>query len=199
MLEEADLFMQDSSSSFMIAVSKEMINLIQGGVYMTNRKMIRKLTAFALVLLLGLLAHSATAEHAQQGTQSDETAQENAVSAMKVSLPEATLHYAVREYDDGRAQWNLFFTQGASIGICKVNEENNTIRKVELYEMTDGMLTADKAMQMLEAEKGPLTVVELELDRERDSLVYEGEAEVDGKRYEFEMNALGRIIEWERD
>lgn len=37
------------------------------------------------------------------------------------------------------------------------------------------------------------------LDRDDGRLVYEGEAELDGRFYDFEMTAEGKIIEWERD
>ena len=41
--------------------------------------------------------------------------------------------------------------------------------------------------------------VDLGLDRDDGSLRYEGEAELDGKRYEFEMRVTGEIVEWDRD
>lgn len=124
---------------------------------------------------------------------------EKAIAAMKVSLPEAVVNYAVREYDDGRYEWDLFFTQGGQMGECEVLESSNEIRKVTLYEKPEGALTADEAMALLSQSKGALTILDLELDRDGGSLRYEGEAELGGKRYEFEMTAAGEIIEWERD
>lgn len=39
----------------------------------------------------------------------------------------------------------------------------------------------------------------LELDWEDGELIYEGEAELNGKRYEFEIRVTGEMLEWERD
>ena len=124
---------------------------------------------------------------------------ENALAAAKVSLPEAVIDYAVRERDDGRYEWDLFFTQGSQIGKCEVLESTNEIRKVTLYDKPQGALSAGEAMVLLAEKKGALEIVDLELDRDNGSLRYEGEAELSGKRYEFEMKITGEIVEWERD
>lgn len=144
------------------------------------------------VLLLMVIAHNALAE--------EFTAQkENAIAALKVSLPEAVVDFAVRERDDGRDEWDLFFTQGNQMGEAEVLESTNEIRKVTLYEKPEGALTAGEAMARLSQIKGNVVIIDLELDRDDGNLFYEGEAELDGKRYEFEMTAAGEIIEWERD
>ena len=81
----------------------------------------------------------------------------------------------------------------------KVLEDGNELRKVTLYEKPDGALTAAEAMEKLAASKGAVTVIDLDLDRDDGRLRYEGEAELDGKRYEFEMSVTGELLEWERD
>lgn len=124
---------------------------------------------------------------------------ENALAALKVSLPEAVVDYAVRERDDGRYEWDLFFTLGSQIGECEVLESSNEIRKVTLYEKPEGALNAGEAMAQLARLKGDVIIRDLELDKERGGLRYEGEAELDGKYYEFEIAEDGEIIEWERD
>ena len=78
------------------------------------------------VLLLVVAAHSVLAEESS-------AAKENAIAALKVSLPDAVVDYAVREYDDGRYEWDLFFTLGSQLGECEVLESSNEIRKVTLY------------------------------------------------------------------
>jgi len=83
--------------------------------------------------------------------------------------------------------------------MCKVLESSNEIRRVELFKKTGGVLNASEAMAKLAEKKGNVVVTELELDWDDGRLVYEGDAELDGKRYEFEMKADGGIIEWERD
>lgn len=152
----------------------------------------KKMFAMMLALVLFATAGAAMAEEF-------ETEKNNAMEAFEVSMPDATVDYAVRERDDGRWEWNLFFTQGEQIGMCKVLESSNEIRKVKLYEKVDGVLNAGEAVAKLAEKKGAVVVTELELDWDDGRLVYEGDAELDGKRYEFEMRATGEIIGWERD
>jgi len=152
----------------------------------------KKIFAMMLALALLMVAGAAMAEEF-------ETEKNNALAAFKVSLPDAAVDYTVRERDDGRYEWNIFFTQGSQIGMCKVREEGNEIRKVELFEKKDGVLNAGEAMAKLAEKKGAITVTDLELDWDDGRLTYEGDAQLDGKRYEFEMTATGEIIEWERD
>ena len=148
-----------------------------------------------LAAVLALAVHGAVAEAADPYA----VQRENAMAAMRVSLPEATLDYAVRERDDGRYVWNLFYTQGETFGVCRVDEEKNEISRVEIFAPEAGALKASEAMALLAQQKGALTVTELEIDRDGGSLRYEGEAELDGRRYEFEIGFDGEIIEWERD
>ena len=147
---------------------------------------------FALMMILSLSAMPAMAEEFARE-------KENALAALKVSMPNAVVDYAVRDRDDGRYEWDLFFEVGSQLGVCEVNESSNEIRKVSLYEKPEGALKASEAMALLAQKKGNITIVELELDREGKGLRSEGEAELDGKRYEFEMSIAGEIIEWERD
>lgn len=157
------------------------------------KKAAKKILMLALIMLVGLGTQEAIGESLNSAEL------EKPVAAMKVSMPDAELNYAVKEKDDGRYEWKLFFTQGTSLGVCKIREDTNEIRKVEMYDKGTDSLTADKAMELLIQEKGKLTVIELDLDWDDGRLCYEGEAELDGKRYEFEMTAAGKIVEWERD
>ena len=149
----------------------------------------------AIVMMVLVLLSGAVSAHAEEFV----TEKNNALAAAKVSLPEAVVDYAVRERDDGRYEWELFFTQGSQIGEVEVIESTNEIRKVTLYEKPEGALTASEAMALLAEKKGAIQIIDLELDRDGGSLRYEGEAELSGKRYEFEMRITGEIIEWERD
>lgn len=152
----------------------------------------KKMFAMMLTLALAMMASAAMAEEFAAEKQ-------KALDAAKVSLPDAVVDYAVRERDDGRYEWNLFFIQGEQIGVCKVLESTNEIRRVELFKKEAGVLTASEAVAKLIEKKGAVTVTDLELGWDDDRLVYEGDAQLDGKRYEFEMKATGEIIEWERD
>lgn len=152
----------------------------------------KKIFAMMLALALLTMAGAAMAEEF-------ETEKNNALAAFKVSMPDAVVDYTVRDRDDGRYEWDIFFTQGNQLGVCEVLESNNEIRKVKLYEKTEGALLASEAMAKLAEKKGAITVVNLDLERDDGRLVYEGDVQLDGKRYEFEMKITGEIIEWERD
>lgn len=160
------------------------------------KKMLRKdwvmvLMVIALVLIsCEVIAESADPYAAQR---------EAAIAAAKVSLPDAEIDYAVRERDDGRYEWNLFYTQGGQFGVCKVLEATNEIRRVELFTPPQGALKASEAMAKLAAEKGAMEITDLELDWDDGYLSYEGEALMNERRYEFEMDVDGSFIEWERD
>jgi len=131
---------------------------------------------------------------------SDYSAQlRQALSALEANTPGAVLNYAVREKDDGRWEWDLFFTLGGQLGQAEIRESDYSVRKVRLYDRPEGGLNAADAMAALAKAKGAMEIVDLELERDDGSLRYEGEATLDGKRYEFEMKVNGSIIEWERD
>ena len=149
---------------------------------------------FAMMLALALLTMAGAAMAEEFAAE-----KENALAAFKVSLPDAVVDYAVRERDDGRFEWELFFSQGTQLGVCKVLEENNEVRRVELFERPEGALNASEAMALLAEKKGAVVVTDLELDWDDGRLSYEGEAELDGKCYEFKMTVSGSIVEWERD
>ena len=152
----------------------------------------KRIAIVMMALLLVVAALSASAEEFA-------AEKENAIAAVKVSMPQAVVDYAVRERDDGRYEWDLFFTQDNQIGEVEVLESTNEISKVTLYEKPEGGLTAGEAMALLAEKKGAVTIIDLSLDRDDGRLRYEGEAELDGRRYEFEMTVTGEIVEWERD
>lgn len=123
-----------------------------------------------------------------------------AIAAVQTAMPDAVIDYAVRDRDDGRYEWNVFFKQSGVLGEAKVIEGGNEVRRVEMFNQSrEGSLTASEAMAKLSQEKGDMTVVDLELDWDDGRLSYEGEAEMNGKRYEFEITTEGVVIEWERD
>ena len=148
-----------------------------------------------LVIVLVLISCEVFAESADPYA-----AQREAVlAAMKVSLPEAEVDYIVRERDDGRYEWNIFYVQDGRFGVCKVLEATNEVRRVELFDPPAGALKASEAMAKLAQEKGAMEITDLELDWDDGYLTYEGDALMNGRRYEFEMDVDGSFIEWERD
>lgn len=158
---------------------------------------------FVLTAVIVLLASFALADDGlgvlTQPAAQPSSEQALAEAAVLAEFPNAVIQYSLLGYDDGRAEWSIFFTDDGFIGKCEVRADTYELRKHRSYEMEADTLTADKIVEQLLAVKGPLTLLDLELDRDDGRLQYEGDAELDGKRYEFEMNASGRIVEWERD
>ena len=162
---------------------------------------------FPILLILALLLSASfaladdglgvlTAAQPSAAPSAEETL---AVEAVLKEIPSAVIHHVIYDTDDRRPEWDVFFTDGPYIGECEVDAETYEVRKLRSYECKADALTADKAIEALNAAKGPLTVTELDLDRDDGELWYEGEALLDGRRYEFEMTVSGRIVEWERD
>ena len=157
----------------------------------------KKTLVSILAALLVILAVDAVFAEAAEPYAAERA---GAVAAVQAAMPGAAIDYAVRERDDGRYEWSVFFRQDGVLGEAKVLETGSELRKVELFNQSrESSLTASEAMAKLAQEKGEMTIVDLELDWDDGRLAYEGEAEMNGKRYEFEMTAEGRIIEWERD
>lgn len=153
--------------------------------------MMKKLTALMMVLML-VLSAGALAE--------TNITQQDAEAAVLAKIPQAQIGFTLLDRDDGRYEWEVYYMNGALLGVCEVDAQTGEILRTKEYDDTpQGALSADAAIALLAQTKGELTVVELDLDREGRQLRYEGEAELGGRRYEFEMTVEGRIVEWERD
>lgn len=159
------------------------------------------LSVLILLTLLMLPMHNTYAEEVLTPYYPSEHAAafEKAAVALQTHTPGAIVDYAVRERDDGEFEWKLFFTLNGQLGEAEILEEAFSVRRVRLYDMPEGSLTAFQTMNKLMQEKGILTIVDLELDNEKGRIYYEGEAMLDALRYEFEISVTGEIIEWERD
>lgn len=123
------------------------------------------------------------------------------VNAVKAALPDVTIDYICEEWDDGRTEWEVVYrTANGGLGSCTVRSSDYSVREIRSYDnIPAGTLTVEEALNVLGAEKGALTLIELDVDYDDGFLCYDGEAELDGKRYEFEITVDGRIIEWSRD
>ena len=180
------------------------VNAYSSNDDMTRRSAMKKFYwMLTLLAVFALGAHSALAEGADipKPQFPAEYAEEftKAEAALKAHTPGTVVDFAVRERDDGREEWDLFFVLGGQLGEGEVIESDYTVRNVRLYDMPEGGLSAAQAVRLLRKEKGDLQIVDLELDRDNGRLRYEGEATLDGKRYEFEISVEGELIEWERD
>jgi len=157
-----------------------------------------KKTLISVLLMLALLM--GVEEVLGEAADPFAVQREAAVAATIAAVPGAEIDYSVRDRDDGRYEWNVFFRQSGVLGMAKVIEGSSDVRKVELFNQSrDTSMTASEAMEKLARAKGEMTVVDLDLDWDDGRLAYEGEAELNGRRYEFEITADGVIVEWERD
>lgn len=161
----------------------------------------KSLWLWALALALFLPAQVIRAEGGTSGPVDPAYAAEyeQAVSALLAHTPGAVVDYALRERDDGRYEWDLFFMLDGQLGECEVTGEDFKVRAVSLRDLPEKALLPSEAMALLAKEKGAVRIVDLELDRDGGRIAYEGEAELDNKRYEFEISASGDRIKWERD
>ena len=157
----------------------------------------------ALLMILALPTPGAFADVASVVTveyPAEYTIQfEAASAALQLHSPGAEVDFAVRERDDGRDEWDLFFVLDGKLGVAEIVEADSTVRRVKLFDMPEGALPAAQAVAALRQANGDVQIVDLELDKDNGHLRYEGEAMLDGKRYEFEISSTGRILEWERD
>lgn len=156
-----------------------------------------------VLAVLTLAAHSAIAETAdvlEPQFPAEYAAEfEKAVAALQANTPGAAVDFAVRERDDGRGEWDLFFMLNGQLGVGEVIETDYRVRRVQLYDMPEGGMSTVQVVEALKKAKGELQIIDMELDRDGRRLGYEGEASLDGKRYEFKISVTGEIIEWERD
>ena len=156
----------------------------------------------SLVLSLLLLSCSAALADNDYLNRSSlpQNSQQTAEDAFKAHLPSAVLNYIILDHDDKRFEWEIYFSNNGSLGVCEIDAVSGAVLRTKEYpEVPAGSLTADAAVKALEDAKGKLTVLELDFERDDGHLRYEGEAELDGRFYEFEMTVEGRIVEWERD
>ena len=160
-----------------------------------------KMKFFALALSLMLMVTGAAmAENYYNGYMNlPEDSLEQAKAAVMAQLPQAVIDHAQLDYDDRRFEWDIFYTLDGMLGVCEVSAEDYKVIRTKEYPSPDNALVASKAIEALRQAKGNLTIVDIDLDRDDGRIVYEGEAELDGRFYEFEMTVDGQIIEWERD
>ena len=109
---------------------------------------------------------------------------------------------ALLERDDGQYEWKVFVRKGSEVSLYTVQAQSGAIYGVETYPQGEGVMSAEEAVAALKAAQGDVEVTELdlELNDNTHTLRYEGKAQSDGRRYEFEMDAAdGKLYEWERD
>ena len=84
--------------------------------------------------------------------QEEAYAQERAsvIAAVQAAAPGAVIDYVVRERDDGRIEWDVFFKQNGVLGQAEVFEDGLEVRKVEMFNQSrEDSLTASEAAAKL--------------------------------------------------
>jgi len=166
------------------------------------KKMFVLLTAILMLVSSAALADDGLGSLvAPNSSVSDIPADSAVVNAVKAELPDVTIDYILEEWDDGRTEWEVVYrTATGGLGSCTVRSGSYAVREIRTYEdVPAGTLSVEEALNVLRAEKGAFTLIELDVDYDDGFLCYDGEVELDGKRYEFEITVEGRIIEWSRD
>lgn len=131
---------------------------------------------------------------------------EQAEAALLALWPDASVYLTTLERDDGRSEYDVYFTTPAFSGRAELHASTGALLEAELNYVAEartaaqGSLTADEARALVLSLVQDGTIAEFETDREDGRKVYEGEVRSSSGRYEFVIDAeTGRVTEWERD
>ena len=123
-------------------------------------------------------------------------------------LPGCEVDYAYSCLDDGLNEWHAFCLLDGDMWRLTFTADNGDVIETEVIpgaadeEAATPMLSASGAIDALKAAKGNIAITDLDFDFDDDAgiMYYEGECTLDGKKYEFKINAYdGSIAEWELD
>lgn len=123
-------------------------------------------------------------------------------------LPGCEVDYAYSCLDDGLNEWHAFCLLDGDMWRLTFTADNGDIIETEVIPgaadeaAATPMLSASGAIDALKAAKGNIAITDLDFDFDDDTgiMYYEGECTLDGKKYEFKINAYdGSIAEWELD
>lgn len=123
-------------------------------------------------------------------------------------LPGCEVDYAYSCLDDGLNEWHAFCLLDGDMWRLTFTADNGDVIETEVIPgaadkaAATPMLSASGAIDALKAAKGNIAITDLDFDFDDDAgiMYYEGECTLDGKKYEFKINAYdGSIAEWELD
>ena len=123
-------------------------------------------------------------------------------------LPGCEVDYAYSCLDDGLNEWHAFCLLDGDMWRLTFTADNGDVIETEVIPgaaaeaAATPMLSASGAIDALKAAKGNIAITDLDFDFDDDTgiMYYEGECTLDGKKYEFKINAYdGSIAEWELD
>lgn len=128
---------------------------------------------------------------------------EAVAAAVEAAYPGAEIIRKDEQIDDGKHEIEVFIVTGELYGKLDLNAENGAIVDRELYVgqyAADGMMTEEAARAQITTLKPGAEIVKIELDEDDGRYFWEGDATLNGTRYEFSINATtGDMVEWERD
>lgn len=161
-----------------------------------------------------------------EGGASAKRSEAEAGAAVLALYPDAVIQSAVLEKEDQRYAYDIAFTTAEWNGMMLVNAETGVVMEYEVWTQDffdaqssatgegksdarsgatekgnakGGKESADVA-GIIAASHPSATVLQCELDDDDGVQVYEGDAKLDGKKYEFKINAqTGEIIKWKLD
>lgn len=123
-------------------------------------------------------------------------------------LPGCEVDYAYSCLDDGLNEWHAFCLLDGDMWRLTFTADNGDVIETEVIPgaadkaAVTPMLSASGAIDALKAAKGNIAITDLDFDFDDDVgiMYYEGECTLDGKKYEFKINAAtGDVAEWELD
>lgn len=102
--------------------------------------------------------------------------------------------------DGKRFSWRVFVVSGADVVEYELNAENGVLLETEVYYGAAEGLLPSALLAKLKADKGDITLTDVELELEGGVLVCSGDGTLGGTRYEFEMlTSDGTVREWKKD
>ena len=123
-------------------------------------------------------------------------------------LPGCEVDYAYSCLDDGLNEWHAFCLLDGDMWRLTFTADNGDVIETEVIPgaadkaAATPILSASGAIDALKAAKGNIAITDLDFDFDDDAgiMYYEGECTLDGKKYEFKINAAtGDVAEWELD
>ncbi|MBQ8655380.1 MAG: hypothetical protein IJ507_10655 [Clostridia bacterium] len=128
-------------------------------------------------------------------------AEEAADAAVQVALAhageDAQADLVLPGREDGKAAWTVLLIREGAVLEYEISADGRVL-EADVY--ASGGMTPSQIIALLQAEKGLFELKEADVDMDDGRLILSGEAEMDGKRYEFEALMLdGTLLEWERD
>lgn len=139
------------------------------------------------------------ASNARSTTLTDEAV----AAAVEAAYPGAEIIRKDEQIDDGNHEIEVFIVTDGLYGTLDLNAETGAILERELYVgeyAADGMMTEEAARAQIATLKPGAEIVKIKLDEDDGRYFWEGDATLNGARYEFAINATtGDMVEWERD